>query len=81
MKIKKKNKALFDKKRFEWMEKERREWLQSLSIEKSIKILESLTTSEMLNEFREGIKFFSDKPVCLKFCLKRQKNGITTKNI
>ncbi|MEW6007331.1 MAG: hypothetical protein AB1595_04150 [bacterium] len=63
------NKGLLDKKRFEWMEEERREYLKGLSIKKSIESFEGLTSASMLNEFKAG--FSSDNPVCLKIGLKR----------
>ena len=74
--------GLFNKKRFEYWEKENRRFLKSLTIEKSIKIFESLTTPEMLEAFRDGIKFFSesDNPICLKLCLKKRRNAVPTKN-
>ncbi len=50
MKKRKKNKGLFDKKRFTWMEKQEREYLQKMSIEESIKITENLLNSGFLEE-------------------------------
>ena len=44
--------SLWDKKRFERLEKERVEYLQRLKIEQSIKIMESLLNSGLDKEFR-----------------------------
>lgn len=71
--------GLFNKKRFEWMEEEKKNWLKKLTIEKSVKILESLTSPNTLNEFKNN--FFPDNPVCLKFTLRNNKNGIASRNI
>lgn len=50
MKKRKKNKGLFDKKRFVWLEKQERESLQKMSTEESIKITENLLNSGFLEE-------------------------------
>jgi len=50
MKKRKKNKNLFDKKRFAWLEKQERESLQKMSIKESIKITEDLLNSGFLEE-------------------------------
>ena len=69
--MKKSNKGLFDKKRFEWIEQEKIKYLKNLSIEKGVAILESLTSPSVLNEFIHN--FSLDNPLCLKISLKRRK--------
>jgi hypothetical protein len=65
--MRKSNKALFDKKRFEWLEQERVKYLQSLTLEKSVKMMENLIS--FANELRDN--FSPDNPVSLKISLKR----------
>ena len=72
MKTKRRKKGLFDRKRFEWMETDRIKDLQSLNVEKSIRMTEQLI--ELANEFRHNYQSFADNPVCLRIGLKR-KNG------
>ncbi len=64
--------GLFNKKRFEWMEEEKRKWLQNLTLEDSIKMTERFLSSNMF----EGLKdnFLYDEPVSLKLGLRRRKN-------
>lgn len=69
--MKKSNKGLFNKKRFEWLEQNRIEQLRSLSIKKGVAIFESLTAPAVLNEFVHN--FSLDKPLGLKISLKRYK--------
>lgn len=73
MKTKRRKKGLFDGKRFEWMEKDRIKDLQSLNVEKSIRMTEQLI--ELANEFRHNYQSFPDNPVCLKLGLMKRKNG------
>ena len=65
------NKGLLDKKRFEWMEKSKIEFLRNLTIRESVRILEELTSPEILNEFIDN--FSSDTPLCLLLSLKRRR--------
>jgi hypothetical protein len=74
----KKNKGLRDKKRFTWLEKEKREFLRNLTVKKSAEILESLTSKETLGELKTN--FALDHPLSLKLGLKKGKSGLTTSN-
>lgn len=67
----KRKKGLFDKKKFEWMEKEKKKWLQNLSLEESIRLTENLLSSNMFEQFRDN--FIYNKPVCFKIGLKKRK--------
>lgn len=68
MKPKLKN-TLFDKKRFEWMEKEKTRWLQNLTLKESIKITEEFLSSNMFKQFRDS--FIYNEPLCFKLGLKK----------
>lgn len=46
------NKGILDRKRFERMEEERIIYLQSMTLEKSIRIMEALLDSGILKEFK-----------------------------
>lgn len=63
------NWGLLNKERFKWMEEEKTRYLRSLTIEKSVEIFESLTSPEMMNEFKA--QFRSDTPVCLRLTLRK----------
>lgn len=67
MKKFKNNKGLFDKRRFEEFEKEKKNWLKNLSIKKGLKIEEDLLSSKLLWKLRKN--FIPDNPVCLKMLL------------
>lgn len=67
--------GLFNKKRFEWMEEEKKLWLKNLTMEKALKLEEALISSEFIWEFRKN--FFEDNPVSLEIGLK----GSTVKNV
>lgn len=73
MKSKLKN-TLFDKNRFEWMEKERLQWLQNLTLKESIKMTEEFLSSKMFEKFRDN--FVYDEPMCLKLGLKKRKKNV-----
>jgi len=64
------NKGLWDKKRFAWLEKEKREWLKNLSMKKAIRLEESLISSSFIWEWRKN--FSEDNPICIKDSLKRK---------
>ena len=66
---------LLDKKRFEISEKEKRGYLRELTAEKSIEILEALTSIEALAGMRD--RAFIHSPLSLKIGLKIRKNEIT----
>lgn len=65
------NKGLLNKKRFEWMEKEKVKYLRNLSLKESVRIFESLTSPGILAEFVDT--FLQDNPTCLKITLKKRK--------
>lgn len=71
MKRFKDNKGLLDKKRFVWLEKEKRRWLKNLSTEEALRLEESLLSSSLIWEWRKN--FFRDNPVCLKNSLLKKK--------
>ena len=53
MKMKKKNNSgLLDRKRFKSLREEEIEYLQNLSVRKSIRIMESLLDSGIMNEYK-----------------------------
>jgi len=66
-----KNKGLFDKKRFEWLEQDRVKHLKNLTIEESVRMMEDLVN--FANELRDN--FFPDNPVSLKISLKRNNRN------
>jgi len=66
MKIKKGNRGLLNKKRFEKLEKEEIKYLQKMSIEESINLMEELLDSGFVEECRRiqkqlGINKWSEK--------------------
>lgn len=71
--------GLFNKKRFEWITKEKVKSLRNLTIEKSVLMLESLTLPETLNEFKK--QPFIHTPLCLKVGLKVRRDDFTSRNI
>jgi hypothetical protein len=73
------NKGLLDKKRFEKIEKEKELFLKNLALKRGIRIFESLTSAETLNEFKGN--FSPDNPVCLKITLMRQRSEIASRSI
>lgn len=74
MKKSKKNKGFFDKKRFEWMEGEKKKWLQNLTLDESIKITEEFLSSNMFEQLRNNFSY--DEPTSLKLSLKERKNNV-----
>jgi hypothetical protein len=66
--------SLFDKKRFEWMEEEKKKWLQNLTLEESIRMTEEFLSSRMFEKFRD--RFTYTEPVCFKLGLKRRKENV-----
>ena len=62
--------TLWDKNRFRDWEKERKTWLQGLSLRKAVKLQEKLTSSLLIWELRKN--FLPDNPVCLKDSLKNK---------
>ena len=68
------NKGLLDKKRFELSEREKKAYLRGLTVEKSIEILEALTSRGALADMRDCS--FIHSPLSLKIGLKIRKNGI-----
>lgn len=75
----KKMKKNFLKRISHQLEKDKRRFLKTLTIDKSIKIFESLTSSETMNEFIDN--FTPDHPQSLKLTLKRRQSGIPTRSI
>ncbi|MCM8765578.1 MAG: hypothetical protein NC920_01865 [Candidatus Omnitrophica bacterium] len=70
MRQSKNNKGLLDKKRFAWLEKEKKNWLKNLSMKKAIRLEESLISSSLIWEWRKN--FSKDNPICLKDSLKKK---------
>lgn len=64
------NKGLLDKKRFKLLEREKKQWLKDLSMERAISLEESLLSSSLIWEWRKN--FSLDKPICLKDALRRK---------
>jgi hypothetical protein len=71
MKKAKGNKGLLEKKRFESLEREKRQWLQNLSWKKAIRIEEDMLSCSFVDEWRDN--FPKDEPVCLKIALMRKR--------
>jgi len=71
-----KNRPLWDKNRFLIFKQEEKLFLRKLTFKKSAKILEALTSPEALKPFKDTS--FSDKPLCLKIGLRKQRYGIVT---
>ena len=76
MKIKRSGFSLLDKKRFKASERKKRGYLRELTAEKSIEILEALTSREALADMRDCA--FIHSPLSLKIGLKKRKNGIAS---
>jgi hypothetical protein len=68
--MKKRNKGLLDKKRFDYLKQERERYLKGLSLKKSVAIMEGLIS--LANELREN--FSPDRPVCVMLGLKNRNN-------
>ena len=68
------NKGLLNKERFEGMRREEIEYLKNLSMEKSIKMMESLLASNLVDELKDN--FLQDNPLSLKLGLRARKNVI-----
>lgn len=64
------NKGLLDKERFKLLEREKKQWLKNLPMKKAIRLEERLLSSCFIWEWRKN--FFPDKPVCLKYILKKK---------
>ena len=71
MKKAKGNKGLLDQKRFESLERKKRQWLQNLSWKKAIRIEEDMLSCSLVDEWRDNLP--EDKPVCLKIALMRKR--------
>lgn len=65
------NKGLLDKKRFESLEREKEQWLQTLSWKKAIRLAEDMLSCPLVDEWLDH--FPEDKPVCLKMALKKNR--------
>jgi len=52
--------TLFDKSRFQWLEEEKKKWLQNLTLAESIKLTEEFLSSNMFEQFRD--KFTYNEP-------------------
>lgn len=66
-----KNKRLFDKKRFEWLEQDRVKHLKNLTIAESVRMMEHLVN--FANELKDN--FSPDNPLSLKISLKRNNRN------
>jgi hypothetical protein len=66
--------SLLDKKRFIALDAQRRQWLQGLSLKKSLKIEECLLSSALIWELRRN--FFKDRPLDLRRLLMRKHGEI-----
>ena len=64
------NKGLLDKKRFEGLERERKQRLRKLSWKKAIRLAEDMLATPLVDEWRHNSP--QDHPVCLKMLLKRK---------
>jgi hypothetical protein len=65
------NKGLLDQKRFESLEREKRQWLRNLSWKKAIRLEEKMLSSKLILEWFDN--FPQDKPVCLKKSLQKRR--------
>jgi len=63
-----------NKKRFEQMEKEKKEWLKNLTLEESIKMTEEFLSSNMFEKFRDNFAY--DEPVCFQLGVRRRKRDV-----
>jgi hypothetical protein len=71
IKIFKDSKALLNKRRFEKLEQEKKQWLRNLSWKKALKLEKSLISSEFIWEGRKN--FVEDNPICLKISLSKKR--------
>ncbi len=71
MKEAKGNKSLLDKKRFEFLEREKERWLRTLSWKKAIRLEEKMLSSKLILEWRDH--FSQDSPVCLRKSLQDRR--------
>lgn len=76
MRFAKKNKwkdwgGLFNRKRFEWLKKQRFKELRGLTIEKAIELEENFLSSSFVEELKNN--FLPTNPVCLKLSLRKRK--------
>jgi hypothetical protein len=65
------NKGLLDRKRFEFLEREKRRWLRNLSWKKAIRLAEDMLSCPLVDEWLDN--FPEDKPICLKMALKKRR--------
>ncbi|MEW6608451.1 MAG: hypothetical protein AB1414_13570 [bacterium] len=65
-----KNKGLLDKKRFEWIEEERKKELRNLTMDMAVKQVERFLSSRFVLELKGS--FRNDTPCSLKIGLKRK---------
>jgi hypothetical protein len=65
------NKGLLDRKRFEFLEREKRRWLQTLSQKKAIRLAEDMLSCSLVDEWLDN--FPEDKPICLKLSLQNRR--------
>ncbi len=68
--IKPNNKGLLSKKRFKFLEREKKQWLKGLPMKMAISLEEDLLSSALIWEWRK--KFPLDNPICLKNILKKK---------
>ncbi|PIP54972.1 MAG: hypothetical protein COX07_02470 [Bacteroidetes bacterium CG23_combo_of_CG06-09_8_20_14_all_32_9] len=68
--------GIFNKKRFEWMEEEKKKWLQKLTPQVSIKITQSFLSSGMFDKFTDN--FVYNEPLCFKLSLRSRKKNVKT---
>jgi hypothetical protein len=71
MKKAKGNKGLLDKKRFEKLERQRRQRLRKLSWKKAIRLAEDMLATPLIEEWRDNSP--EDHPVCLKMALRKKR--------
>ena len=71
MKKAKGNKGLLDQKRFESLEREKEQWLRTLSWKKAIRLEEKMLSSKLVLEWRDN--FSQDNPVCLRQSLQNRR--------
>jgi hypothetical protein len=71
MKKTKGNKGLLNKKRFEKLERQRRQRLRKLSWKKAIRLAEDMLATPLVDEWRDNSP--QDHPVCLKLQLKGKR--------
>jgi len=58
------NKGLLDKTRFESLERDKKQWLRTLSWKEAIRLEEKMLSSKLVLEWRDN--FPQDNPVCLR---------------